>query len=316
MVTDSVSVIIPVYKPDKKFLKLMEMLKRQSYPVLEILCVNTEKKYWKDEWIKGMTNARVMHIKREEFDHGGTRAKAAVNTTGSILLFMTQDAVPADENLIHNLVQAFKDPAVKAAYARQLPDKNCNEIERYTRDFNYPAVSSVKTAADIKKMGIKTFFCSNVCAAYDRDAYEELGGFTTHTIFNEDMLYAAKVIHSGYAVAYQADACVIHSHNYGNIQQFKRNFDLAVSQKDHPEIFAGIKSESEGMRLVKSTASYLISVDKPMLILDLVVKSGFKFLGYRTGKIYRVLPKWMIRICTMNRSYWTAMWENNKKEKE
>ena len=32
-----------------------------------------------------------------------------------------------------------------------------------------------------------------------------------HTIFNEDMIYAAGVIQAGYAIAYAADAKVIHS---------------------------------------------------------------------------------------------------------
>ena len=38
------------------------------------------------------------------------------------------------------------------------------------------------------------------------------------------------------AIAYVAEARVVHSHNYTNRQQLHRNFDLAVSQADHPEI--------------------------------------------------------------------------------
>ena len=33
-----------------------------------------------------------------------------------------------------------------------------------------------------------------MCAAYRRDIYEELGGFIKHTIFNEDMIYAAGAV--------------------------------------------------------------------------------------------------------------------------
>ena len=58
----------------------------------------------------------------------------------------------------------------------------------------------------LRRLGIKTFFCSNVCAAYRREIYEELGGFVKHTIFNEDMIYAAKAVEAGYAIAYAADA--------------------------------------------------------------------------------------------------------------
>ena len=78
-----------------------------------------------------------------------------------------------------------------------------------------------------------------------------------HTIFNEDMIFAARLIQSGRAVAYCAQARVIHSHNYSSIQQFHRNFDLGVSQADHPEVFDCVKSESEGIRMVKQTAGYL-----------------------------------------------------------
>lgn len=149
---------------------------------------------------------------------------------------MTQDAVPADVYLVEKLVSAFEKEKVAAAYARQLPDKDCDIIERYTRSFNYPKESSVKTKADLDRLGIKTFFCSNVCAMYRRSIYEKLGGFVKHTIFNEDMIFAGKLIQEGYAIAYVAEARVVHSHNYTNCQQLHRNFDLAVSQADHPEI--------------------------------------------------------------------------------
>ncbi len=73
------------------------------------------------------------------------------------------------------------------------------------------------------------------------------GGFIQNAIFNEDMIFAGKaVMEDDYAIAYVADAKVIHSHNYNCTQQFKRNFDLAVSQADRPEVFGGIHSESEG----------------------------------------------------------------------
>ena len=52
----------------------------------------------------------------------------------------------------------FDDPLVAAAYARQLAKKTDSAIERFTRNFNYPAESRVKTQADIQALGIKTYF--------------------------------------------------------------------------------------------------------------------------------------------------------------
>ena len=183
-----------------------------------------------------------------------------------IVVFMTQDAVPADRFLIEHLMAPFEREDVGAAYARQLPRKDCHIIERYTRSFNYPEKSRLKGKADIPVLGIKTFFCSDVCAAYSKKAYEETGGFEKKTIFNEDMILAGHMVEKGYMIAYAADAQVIHSHNYTGLQQFHRNFDLAVSQAEHPEVFAGIASESEGIRLVKSTARYLLREKKGWLI--------------------------------------------------
>lgn len=84
------------------------------------------------------------------------------------------------------------------------------------------------------------------------------------TIFNEDMIFAAGMIQKGYSLAYCADARVIHSHNYSGLEQLHRNFDLAVSQADHPEIFQNVPSEKEGMRLVIDTARYLMYKHKPL----------------------------------------------------
>ena len=50
-------------------------------------------------------------------------------------------------------------------------------------------------------------------------------------------IFAGKRILAGDKVAYVAEAKVIHSHNYTGNQQFHHNFDLAVSQAQHPEVF-------------------------------------------------------------------------------
>ena len=185
-----VSVIIPAYRPGIKFERLLKKIQKQSYPVKEIIVMNTEKKYWNMDWEFVNPNLKVYHIKKSEFDHGKTRAEAVKLSTGDIMVLFTQDAVPVDEFVIENLVKAFRNTKVGAAYGRQLPNPECALIERYTRAFNYSDKSRLKGKADLDELGIKTFFCSNVCAAYRKDLYMEMGGFITHTIFNEDMIYA------------------------------------------------------------------------------------------------------------------------------
>ena len=177
-------------------------------------------------------------------------------------------------------------------------------MERYTRSFNYPEESRIKGAVDLGTLGIKTFFCSNVCAAWRRDRYLELGGFEKKTIFNEDMILAGHLIRKGGLIAYCADAKVIHSHNYSALQQFHRNFDLAVSQTMHPEIFGGIRSESEGIRLVKMSMKHCLQIGKPWLCFQVLSQSAGKYLGYKLGQRYGQLPRKMILWCTMNPTFW------------
>lgn len=299
-----IDVIIPVCNPGAEFEALLERLGRQTLPVHKLLVMNTRSKTDVEKMLEGRPGIQTVSLEKEEFDHGGTRDRAARLSDADYLLFLTQDALPADEYLVERLFSPFSDKRVKAAYARQLPKPDCRELERYTRAFNYPEESRVKTAEDLPELGIKTFFCSNVCAMYERETYLAQGGFAKRTIFNEDMIYAGGLIKNGYAVAYAADAKVIHSHNYSGREQFHRNFDLAVSQVEHPEIFAGIASEGEGIRLVKRTAAHCLHIGKPWLLAQLAWQSGCKYLGYRLGKAWRRLPRWLVLRCTMNRAYW------------
>lgn len=305
-----IDVIIPVYRPGTRFLEMLRRLAKQTRPVNRFIIMNTEQSLW-DDWYQTIEksslpdNLSVFHVEKEQFDHGATRHAGIMESDADICVCMTHDAMPADKFLIEKLTDALmQDENIGAAYARQLPEKDCHIIERYTRSFNYPEESRIKTKKDLPELGIKTYFCSNVCAAYRRDRYVALGGFIQKTIFNEDMIFAANLIQNGYGVAYTADAQVIHSHNYTGIQQFQRNFDLAVSQADHPEVFAGLRSEGEGIRLVKRTAVYLMKHGKIHLIPYLVYLSGCKYLGYLVGKCYRRMPSRLVRHCTMNKNYW------------
>ncbi len=300
-----VDVIIPTYKPGKEFEKLIGRLQKQEYPIHKIIIINTRTDIFPDELDRSNYEIEITHIEPDQFDHGGTRNMGAGMSDADIVVYMTQDAIPVDEKLIGTFAKIFEEnPDIGIAYGRQLPREECNIIERYTRRFNYPEKSLIKTKEDLPKLGIKTFFCSDVCAAYRRNYLLSAGGFEDPTIFNEDMIFAGKRIYAGDKVAYVAEAKVIHSHNYTGRQQFHRNFDLAVSQTQHPEVFEGVPSEGEGIRMVKATAKYLVRNGYPWKVFMLVYQSGCKYIGYFLGKRYEKLPMWLILKCTSSRKYW------------
>lgn len=305
----TVDIIIPIYKPDKKLLTLLDRLKKQTVLPRRIILMNTEEKYFEQfvygtDFANRYREAEVFHVSKKEFDHGKTRHLGVCKSDADVFVMMTQDAMPADRRLIENLLKGLEGDKRAVCYARQLPSAGSNEIERFGRAFNYPETSKIKSRADLESMGIKTFFCSNVCAAYKRSIYDELGGFVRHTIFNEDMIYAAGAVNAGYEIAYEAGARVIHSHNYTCMQQLRRNFDLGVSQAEYASVFASVSSVSEGKRYVLQTASYLKEKGKAFRIPYLFLQSGCKFLGYQLGKHYRSLPEKAVLFCTSNKEYW------------
>lgn len=306
-----IDVIIPLYKPDKTLFALIGQLNRQTLPVHRIILMNTEEKYFEQlvygsRFLEQHKNVRVFHLSKREFDHGGTRRMGVKKSEADIFVMMTQDAVPADDRLLEMLTAPLRDREqnIAAVYGRQLPKEGCSMVEAFTRSFNYPDRSCVKSLEDLPRLGIKTYFCSNVCAAYRRDIYEELGGFVKHTIFNEDMIYAAGAVKAGYRIAYEAEAKVYHSHDYTIRQQFRRNFDLGVSQAQYPEVFEKVPSEAEGKKLVKEVTSYLRRQKQLRKLPYFYLQCAGKYAGYLLGRHYRLLPKSLVLAFTDNHEYW------------
>lgn len=299
-----VDVIIPVCRPDEKYSRLLHKLEIQTVTVRQIIVINTGRQFYDESRFSYNGTIKVRHIEFNEFDHGRTRHEGIMSSDADYCLLMTQDAVPADDRLVESLLECFQNPEIAVAYARQLPEDNCRITERLARQFNYPEKSSIKRKEDIEKLGIKAFFCSDVCAMYDRTKYVEQGGFIRKTIFNEDMIMAYRFLMAGYGVYYKADAKVIHSHNYSNTQQFHRNFDLGVSQTDNPDVFESVSSESEGLKYIKKMTSLLIHERAAYYIPYFYINSFFRLAGYKLGRAYKKLPRKFVLACTMNQNYW------------
>ncbi|MCL2718004.1 MAG: glycosyltransferase [Lachnospiraceae bacterium] len=306
----TVDVIILTYKPDNKFLKAIEALKSQTVKPGKIIIINTEKQYFEelipeDEFLDKNDTGVIFHIGTNEFDHGKTRNFAVSHVNSDSFIMMTQDAVPADNYLIENLINAIKDEKnIAVSYARQLPTGENDELENFIRGFNYGPVPIDKTKTDIEQLGIKAYFCSNVCAIYNMNIFRQLGGFVDKTIFNEDMIYAKKALDTGYVIRYEPEAIVYHAHNYTYRQQLKRNFDLGVSHAEYPEVFYGLAAESEGLKMIKSAILHLLKKGKPWLIVKLFCQSLAKYRGFRLGLRFHGLKKKQVLKYTNNLIYW------------
>lgn len=299
-----VDIIIPIYRCGAGFRNILDRLLKQTVKPNHIFLLQTVER--ESELLKEFESSiiSVHPVMKKDFDHGATRHKGAEMSEADFILFMTQDAVPKDSRLIESLLVPMEDQRVAISYGRQLAGEDADILEKMTRVYNYPGESCIKSMDDTERLGIKTYFCSDVCAMYRKSVYNKLGGFVRKTIFNEDMIMAAKVINAGYNVAYCASARVIHSHSYTCIQQFKRNFDLGVSQKQYHEVFESVSSEKEGAGYAKKVVKALLRRGKIREAFYFVMQCVFKLAGYRTGLNYNKLPKKIIFKCTQNKEYW------------
>lgn len=302
----NVQIIIPIYRPDDKFLCLLRMIKKQSLFDLPVLLIDSGQGGPYTDEIKGM-NIRVRTIDSRDFNHGGTRQWGMeLCPEADIYVFLTQDAILADERSIENLVATFCDDWVGCAYGRQLPHSNAGVFGMMARAFNYPSQSHIYSFEDRKQHGIKTAFISNSFAAYRKEAIEEVHGFPQNTILSEDMCVAAKMLLKGWRVAYAAEALVYHSHDYSVIQEFKRYFDIGVFHVRESWIQREFgKAEGEGKRFVITELRYILK-HCPYRIFEMALRDGMKYLGYRLGLCESKLKNSWKKRLSMTARYWDA----------
>ena len=258
------------------------------------------------EELARMAGFSLRTISRAEFDHGGTRQIAAEMLPNSeILIYMTQDAVLDSENALANLLAAFDDPQVGAAYGRQLPRPEANAIEAHARSFNYPESSEIRTLASREQLGIKAVFLSNSLAAYRHSALMAVGGFPTNVILGEDTIVAARLLLAGYKIAYVAEASAIHSHSHTLAQEFKRYFDTGVLHSREPWLIDEFGHASgEGKRFVLSELRYLWRRD-PWQIPSALARTLNKFIAYQLGRKEARISAEFKRRLSMRPSFWT-----------
>lgn len=306
-----ISVIIPTLNAEKYICELLRSLNQQTLRPYEVIVIDSASTD-NTVLIASQMKANVIRIDRSQFDHGRTRNYAASKATGEVFVFLTQDAIPADETFLEKLVGPFVDEAVAAVCGRQVAYDDATVLEKMNREFNYPAISTTRSLADVDRYGIKTFFMSNVCAGYRASAFLEVRGFVEPIVSNEDMIMAATLIRKGYSIVYASDARVRHSHNYSLKQLFTRYFDVGGSLQLHSWILECAKPEGEGVRLVKWQLMLLRKPSKWRWIPRLLAESIVKYVGYRLGLAHHKLPSKLRKRCSMHPLFWDRLSTSSK----
>jgi len=301
-----ISVIIPTYCAEPYLEKLLSALTKQRLKDFELIIIDSSSSDKTLEIAKKYTS-NIISIAQSEFDHGGTRSKAGKSAKGEFLVYLTQDALPFDDKTLENALKVFENPLVSACYGRQIAYESSSVFGKHLRLFNYGRQSYIRSKEDIKNYGLKTAFLSDSFAVYRRSSLEAIGWFKDGLILGEDTYTGAKMILEGFSIAYVAEAKVYHSHSYTIMQEFKRYFDIGVFHTCELWILQNFgKAEGEGMKYIKSEIRYLLAQNAWYLLPEFILRNAMKYLGYKLGQKYKILPTKVIKKLSMHHRWWNT----------
>lgn len=217
----NIDIICPLYNAEVYIRKLhASLLQQVQVNINKIFYILTESSD-KTEQILKKEEIEYEKIQKKDFSHSLVREKKAFESKADILVFISQDIVIRDASWLYELVKPIIEKEVQATYSRQIT--KFNNIEKYTREKNYPKESKVKTKKDIEILGLNTFFFSDAASAIKRDVFVELQGYDgKHLPINEDMYFAYKLIMNDYRIKYCAESIVEHSHNFSLKELYQR----------------------------------------------------------------------------------------------
>ena len=215
-----IDIICPLYNAEEYFINLHKSFLMQENVKLNSIKYLLTESSDNTEQLLIDNKCEYKRIKKNDFSHSLVREKAAFESDADIVVFVTQDVEIVKNDWLYNLTKDINDDVV-ATYSRQLP--KFNNIEKYTREENYPNKSSIVSKDDIERLGLRTFFFSDASSAIKRDIFVKLNGYDNKNLpISEDMYIAYKIIMAGYKIMYCADSEVIHSHKFTLKQIYDR----------------------------------------------------------------------------------------------
>lgn len=276
----SIDIICPLYNAEKLIEKLNEsFLKQEKVQLKEIKYILTESDDSTEEILK-KNKFKYRKIKKENFSHSLVREEAAFESKADIVVFVTQDIVIESNDWLYNLTKDINDEII-CTYSRQI--SKFNNIEKYTRESNYPNKSIIKSKKDIKKLGLKTFFNSDASCAINRKKFKELNGYDNKNLpISEDMYYAYKVIMNNYKIKYCADSVIYHSHKF-TLKQIYERYKLTGKFFKENSYLNEYGTNESGFALAKYIFKRIFEEKRIFLLFRYPFDMAARLIGMKVG---------------------------------
>ena len=279
----TIDIICPLYNAEEYIENLHKsFIMQKRVKINKIRYVLTESKDNTEEYLKN-NNIGYKKIKKSEFSHSLVREKEAMESDSDVVAFVTQDVVIDDELWLYNLTKDIGKDNIVAAYSRQVT--KYNNIEKYTRESNYPAQSKVVSQDDISKLGLKTFFFSDASSAIDTNIFKKLNGYDGKNLpISEDMYIAYKIINNGYKIKYCSESVVYHSHNF-TLKEVYDRYKLTGKFFKENSYLDNYGTNKSGGGLAKYILKRAIKDKNIKVLLRFLPDMGARFIGMKVGKM-------------------------------
>ncbi len=229
-----VSVCIPTKNGGKLLDRVLEAVFNQKTDLeYEVICVDSGSVDDTLKIIQKYPKVKLIQIQPSEFGHGRTRNLAASHGTGEFIMFITQDALPASDEWMDQMIRAIRnDDKCVLGFGIHYTYPGCNLLDArdiamhfngFGMDNTYYWLDDPQRYAQDEGYRHLLAYSSdnNACvrrAVFEQYPYEDVE-------FAEDQIWTKKMMELGYHKVYCPHAPVYHSHNYPLRQYFKRYFD-------------------------------------------------------------------------------------------
>ncbi len=219
------SLIIRAYNESAHLGRLLEGVMHQTIRDVEVILVDSGSSD-STVAIAESFGARVVHIRPEEFTFGRSLNRGIQAATREFVVIASAHVHPVYPDWLESLLRPFEDGKVALTYGKQRGPGTAKFSEQQIFHQWFPDISQHRQG---------TAFCNNANAAIRRSLWgvnpydESLTGL-------EDLGWAKWAKEQGYAIAYVAEAEVIHVHDETPRGVFNRYRREAMAFKQiHPE---------------------------------------------------------------------------------
>jgi glycosyltransferase involved in cell wall biosynthesis len=213
-----IGVVIRTLNESELIGRCLETLRRQQGRLdLDIVVVDSGSTDTTIE-IARSYDARIVNLSPGDFDYSKALNVGIDEVRGDLVISISAHAIPVDNEWLRRMTAPFDDPRVAGVSSRQVPwpDAPWQEANRLQRQFGELGhVYAQENGGEI--------VFSNAASAIRRSAWHD-HRFTLPAA--EDLDWAHRVIAAGWAIVYEPEAVVYHSHYENPREQALRMIDI------------------------------------------------------------------------------------------